>query len=204
MRPLAVIVLLSALLLSGCGERQATPTPRRHAYPRVAAMPDSATALQVDGVRMRINASARTERPETAWLDAHYERHGATLHLSVLHASTEEELNKAVANRQQRINLNIGDSPAETGYFKSASGFECLLIVTTEACATPVQILAKGPGCTLVSGAFVIGGRAENIDSLRPVVKELENEGKRILESLSVKPHSLKDPMTGKTMNVHR
>ncbi|MDE6853918.1 MAG: hypothetical protein K2J38_02565 [Muribaculaceae bacterium] len=156
-------------------------------------LPDSTKRVEVAGVGVTLNATASVERPDSGWLDARYGGQGATLHLSVVHAPTADALDKAVANRQQRINLNIGESGAETRYFESASGFECLLIVTTDVCMTPVQVLAKGPGNTLVSGAFVFDGTVESLDSIRPVVQELEGEGQRILESLSTESRDIRN-----------
>lgn len=181
MRLIAMALTLAALLCgcSGGGERR--PTPKRYAYPRPAALADSVATVAAGGVSFGISSSAVATYPREGWLDAVYPAYGATLHLSAIVTADPA---KEIANRRERIGLNLGGAIATTRQFVNPAGFVCEMTGSAEGPATPVQFFAVGPAGHFVSGTFVVGGNTSPSDSIRPIVDILSAEAERILNSL--------------------
>lgn len=181
-----VKALLAAALLtvvaSACGEREENTMPRRRAYARVDTYPAEYRAVEVGGIPLEINTSTAAASPREGWLDVRYPRYGATLHVAVARPDAAA-LDQAVANRRQRMSLNLGGATAEQTTLAGDS-YVCELLVSRDAVATPVQLLAVGADGTLVSGAAVIAGRTEPVDSLRPVVEALRDDALHLLMHL--------------------
>lgn len=174
--------LALAALLCGCsGGGESRPMPKRYAYPRPAAPADSVAAVATGGVSLEINASAIVSYPREDWLDAVYPAYGATLHLSAIVTADPA---KEIANRRERMALNLGGAVATTRQFVNPAGFICETASTAEGPATPVQFFAAGPAGHFVSGTFVVGGNTAPSDSIRPIVDILSAEAERILNSL--------------------
>lgn len=179
---LCTVALTVLLLVSSCrdGGSGDGAVPRRYAYPRVE-MPDSATRTYGIGpVAAHISAVAKVSRDNDRWLTAAYPSLGATLYLSAMQTP---DLPEAVANRRQRISLNLGGAVARTEHYTSADGFDIEKVVCADGVATPVQFIATRAD-VLVSGSFVISGAVLPADSLRPVVDILEKEADAIVNSL--------------------
>ena len=161
-------VCVAALLLQSCGNSadEGRVVPRRYAYARIEPYDTVRTEHSAGPVQLSINKGADVSHPDgkPEWLDASFGRYGATLHLSTI---MTEDIDVALANRRERISLNLG---GET-------------VVSRDPSATPVQFVAYGEG-VLVSGAFVIAGSTEPADSLRPICTELEKEAFAIVNSI--------------------
>lgn len=190
-------LLVVASVLCCCSERSgsATAVPKRYAYPRIEAY-DTVRAVEMVGpVRLSVNEGAAVSHPEgnVAWLNAHYGRYGATLYLSATRLSPGD-LEEVLANRRERISLNLGGAKARHDSFDNGKGMECELVVSLDPTATPVQFVAYGHD-VLVNGAFVLQGKTEPADSLRPICEELENEAFEIVSS--IKGAEADDPATG-------
>lgn len=173
---------LLAVVASACGGGEENSVPRRRAYARVDTYPAEYRAVEVGGIPLEINTSAAAASPREGWLDVRYPRYGATLHLAVARPDAAA-LDQAVANRRQRMSLNLGGATAEQTTLAGDS-YVCELLVSRDAVATPVQLLAVGADGTLVSGAAVIAGRTEPVDSLRPVVEALRADALHLLMHL--------------------
>ncbi len=174
------------MLLAACGQpsRHDAPVARRYAYPRVE-LPDSARqVIAVDGLGIALSTSAKASQPRHDWLTARYPSLGATLHLSVSRFGSDDALASAIANRRQRIALNTGGARPRTDNFNTPCGWLCERVTAPEGSATPVQLLAIGPGRTLVSAAFALDGATAPADSLRPIVEALDTEAMHIADSL--------------------
>lgn len=180
---------LFILLIVSCSNRAGddTAVPRRTAFPRVPALSDSMIVQKVGNVCFELNADALARRPSDIWLDAVYTSLGATMHLSVNHLESVKALEDAYNNRLQRISLNLGDAPAEVSHVVNSHDFDCEMVVALEGVATPVQFIAAGPGGTFVSGSFVISGKFEPADSIRPVVDALQSQVLLLLNTLHIK-----------------
>lgn len=179
---LCTVALTVLLLASSCRDagRGDGAVPRRYAYPRVE-MPDSAARTYgIGSLAAHISASAKVSRDNDRWLTADYPSLGATLYLSAMQTTA---LPEAVANRRQRISLNLGGAVARTERYTSAEGFDIEKVVCADGVATPVQFIATRDD-VLVSGSFVISGAVLPADSIRPVVDILEKEADAIVNSL--------------------
>ncbi len=178
--------LLAAALLtvvaSACGGGEENSMPRRRAYARIDTYPAEYRAVEVAGIPLQINTSTSATSPRDGWLDVLYPRYGATFHLAVARPEPGT-LDLAVANRRRRMSLNLGGATAEQTTLAGDS-YVCELLVSRDAVATPVQLLAVGADGTLVSGAAVIAGRTQPVDSLRPVVDALSADVLHLLMHL--------------------
>lgn len=173
---------LLAVVACACGGGEENSVPRRRAYARVDTYPAEYRAVEVGGIPLEINTSAAAASPREGWLDVRYTRYGATLHLAVARPDAAAR-DQAVANRRQRMSLNLGGATAEQTTL-AGDTYMCELLVSRDAVATPVQLLAVGADGTLVSGAAVIAGRTEPVDSLRPVVDALRADALHLLMHL--------------------
>lgn len=178
----AVIAFAMLLCVAACSDSKTRPMPRRTAYPRTAVLSDSTFHASAGHIIMELNAMAQARTPRPDWLDAEYRPLGATLHLS----ATDNADEASIANRRERISLNLGGATARVTGFITPSGFRCEITSTAEGPATPVQFIALR-GKTMVSGAFVMSGKTTPADSIRPVIEELEREAIAILNSLAEK-----------------
>lgn len=176
------IIILFILLvgMSSCRHKDGDVTPRRYAYPRIEAYDSTYRRLTVGPVSIEVNAAAATSSPKDGWLDIHYPRYGATVYLSATHT---DDLSGALANRRQRISLNLGGAKAVTHNFVSGD-FDCEVVESVDAGATPVQILAVSPKGLIISGSANISGTTTPADSIRPIVTALTRDAIHILMSI--------------------
>lgn len=186
MKSLCIAVGASlALLLASCGNTaQNDAVPRRYAYPRVEAIDTLTQTRKVEGFDITLSRSAQLSSQRPDWLTARYPSLGATLHLTVMRFKTRTGLDEALANRRQRISLNLGGATAITEKFENGHGFAIEKVSAPEGVATPVQFIATDASNALVNGVFTIDGGIAPVDSLRPVVEQIEAEAERIIKSL--------------------
>lgn len=184
---LHILAILLVSILACCTNKHSREdaVPRRYAYPRVATLGADYTRYSVGNITTIINSEAIVSRPEEEWLDVAYPKQKATLHLTANIAKSDAELADAISNRHERISLNLGNARATISEFTNDNGFTCEIISYIESNTTPVQILAIGPKREVVSGAFVMRESTTSVDSIRPVIAELEKEAFSILNSLS-------------------
>ncbi len=188
-RNLIITGTLALLLAAGCTgdgrDSSEGAVPRRRAYPRLAVTADSTghTAL-LDGLRLRINGAAtlRVDSLRPGWANVEYPAAlGATVYLSLTRPESTAE---AVANRRQRIALNLGDAPARAEEFINGP-WACTLVYSDRAgLTTPVQILATHADGRLLSGAAVLHEPGTDADSIRPLVELLRDDARRLLLNL--------------------
>lgn len=181
---LSCAIIAAALLFGSCS-RTPEAVPRPRAYPRAAVYPDSTVAVGLDGVSFRANAGAEITHTRADWADIAYPYYNATVYVSVSGPLTEHELAEAIANRRDRIGLNLAGRGAREERFRSAGGFVCSLTEATEPAPVPLQFVAVSPAGRLVSGAVAFSGPVEPADSLAPALERLRSDVDRILESLS-------------------
>lgn len=183
MRYHIIAAAIALSVLAGCNSRPAD-VPRRYAYPRVA-VPDSVRVRHsLGGLALELSADAAVSYPSEQWLDASYPALGATLHLAARQTTGQENLRQEIANRRQRISLNLGSATARSDRFTTAHGFDCELVVSAEGVSTPVQFIACGTDGKMLTGAVVLNGPTAPADSLQPIVKALEREVFTMLEQL--------------------
>ncbi|MCH5222289.1 MAG: hypothetical protein J1F05_08235 [Muribaculaceae bacterium] len=183
--PRLLLVIILAFAVYSCSDNDSRrATPKRHAFPRIEAYDSGDVSIDLGQLNFSVSADANIKPAGEQWLDISYPRYGTTLHLSALRLDCDSEKNKAMANRRQRISLNIGDAKARADVFTNDYSFDCEMVVCNEAVTTPVQFFATDAGGNMLSGAFVIHGTTTPADSMQAVVKILESEAFTILKSL--------------------
>ncbi len=178
---LAFAILMMTASCRYEADREAA-VPKPYAYPRFSAYPDSSIMAEVGGISFLVNACAATET-DGRWMNIAYPAYGGTIMLSVTENESERELAEAIANRHERIALNLGGRSARSDRFVNDDGFECEMVVSKEASSTPVQFIATGPGRTMVSGAAVLSASG-SVDSVAPIVDAIERDVFKLLKSI--------------------
>lgn len=180
-----LIAPLAALLLCACnfsgGKDNAVPRP--HAYPRVEAYDSTRRGVALRDISITVPAQSITDSISERSLTLSYPLYGARLYLSTVSTHSAEELKQHLANRRQRISLNLSGRQMQESTFKHES-LDCSVIRSLESTTIPVQLLATDGHGTLLSAAFVLNGATEPLDSVRPIVDLLEKEGIAILQSI--------------------
>lgn len=185
MRTVRIAVLaLTAVMASACGRSDDSAVPRRTAYPRLELYADSTVTASIDGVTFDINAGADTAALRDGWLDIAYPRYNAVIHVTVRRLASPEELEEAIANRVQRMSLNLGERTAVASDFENEAGFTCRTLTSLDGGPTPVQFMAYRADGSLVSGVADISGPSEPADSIGPTVRALAADAETLLKSL--------------------
>ncbi len=186
MRRLPIIIMLAALL-SACSGRGATaPVPRPVACPRITDPGSVYAALDSLPVHIEVNAAALVTRPRPGWVNIVYPALHATVHLTVTPV-TDADRDLVVANRTERMALNIADgAPARRSEISSAD-FRSLMVASPESRTTPLQFVADDGRAWVVSGTVFFSDAAPDspIDSLAPAVGYVERDLIHTLTTLS-------------------
>lgn len=180
--------MLTALtcMLAGCTNNagnDATPVPRRHAYPRIETADSVFTHIDTDignlsiGVNDRAVHTLRSANDGSSrFIDVNYPRFNSTIYFTITPVDPATA-GQVIDNRLERISLNLGGADAELIEFDSPAGFENKVIVSRGDIATPVQFIATDGHSLVVSGtAFVPEASAATADSLAPVTGMLRRD----------------------------
>lgn len=180
---IAVMVIM-VVIAAGCGHNDDNTVPRRTAYPRLELYADSTVTARIGGVAFDIKADADTAMPREGWLDIAYPRYRATMHVTVRRLASGKEAEEAIANREQRMILNLGERTGTASEFENGAGFVCRTLTSLDGGPTPVQFMAyRSDGC-FVSGVAAIDGPSEPADSMAPTVRALAADTEILLRSL--------------------
>ncbi|MDE6395444.1 MAG: hypothetical protein K2K77_08890 [Duncaniella sp.] len=190
-----IIVSLLGTLLTGCGgsadnRRQAIPRPV--AYPRLD-VPDSAfTTIDAGGVQLTVNENTGVNVSSTdngAWIDISYDGYASPqVYLTITDCRDAETMAETLANRRERMILNLGSNRYTLTELSTPSGWTCAMTVARTSLTTPVQILAHNADKVL-SGAFTISlpdSVSANPDPvfIAPIVDAAERDMLVMLRSL--------------------
>lgn len=186
--------IFSALLLAtaalGCSDRQSqyVAVPKPTAYPRVADPGTEYIAIDSLPVVLMANSAAIVNRPRPQWIDIAYPGLGVTLHVS-LTPTTPAEFDQVIANRSERMALNVADVSSTGQTQLDSPDFTSVVISSPETRPTPLQFLAHDGGRFVISGAAFFSDVTPDasIDSLAPIVSYVERDIVRALSNLSHK-----------------
>lgn len=184
--PLLTVLLLT-IVASACGDAAAPSdaTPRRRGYPRLPEYDSIYAAAPRAPLHLELNAAACVADSNAGrWLTVSYPRHSSYIYITVSTASTDE-LKDILANRRERIGLNLGGMAGETTHIASADGsFEAALVEAPGA-GTPLQFVATDGAGYVVSGAARIDVAADApFDSISPIVATLRRDIVHMLSHL--------------------
>lgn len=185
--PLLIILLLT-LAASACGDSAPTAgaTPRRRGYPRLPEYDSVYAAARRTPLHLELNAAACVADSNAGrWLTVSYPLHSSYIYITVSTAASADELKDILANRRERIGLNLGGMAGETTHITSADGsFEAALVEAPGA-GTPLQFVATDGAGYVVSGAARIDVAADApFDSISPIVATLRRDIVHMLSRL--------------------
>lgn len=184
----AAAIASLALLVASCGgndgRHNAVPLPR--AYPRITVA-DSVFS-PVPGAAMPFEAStAATVQADSAgrWLTLRYPAYDAEVYVTLSQAPDQDRMGAMLANRRERMSLNLNGAPASTTHITSLDGsFEAVLL-EAPGTETPLQFLATDGHLRMVSGvARLSAASTAPYDSVRPVVAALRRDIIHALKTL--------------------
>lgn len=167
------------------------PVPRRHAYPRIV-IPDSlysdmvvgTTALHIAVSDAAIVTQRISDAGNSQFVNAAYPKFNSTIFFTVTPVDPTT-VGDVIANRMERVRLNLGGSDTELLEFDSPGGFENKLFVSRGDISTPVQFVATDGTNFVVSGAaFVRDASPATADSIAPVVNMLRRDILHALKSM--------------------
>lgn len=195
MRSILLHTLIAIALTSCSGSHENSSgtqaaIPRRHAYPRIA-LPDSAfTAVDAKEVTLQVNSAVidsivkRNGDNGAVFIDIRYPNLHSTIYITITPVSPSS-IAGVIANRIERVGLNLGDSNAEMIYFDNNAGFESKMFVTRADISTPVQFISTDGRDIVVSGvAYVADASKEHADSLSPVTAMMRRDILHLLKTL--------------------
>lgn len=174
--PLKLIMplLLTAGALAGCGDGHSrhNAVPRPQAYARLQLYDSVYAAVDSLPLHWEMNAatlsSIRRNAPANVWLDIDYPLYQGVANITFIHLPDSAEMARTVANRTERMALNLGGNPAEEYSFATEAGFAVSLLEARAA--VPVQFIAVGRQW-VVSGTFTFCHAPQSYDSVMPVVR---------------------------------
>jgi hypothetical protein len=188
----AAATLLAAIALGGCANHTEHPVPKPQAYHRIQ-LPDSAfRAISLLNVTLLLNSEAQVHtstHTEGEWIDVSYPQFpGAHMYLT-LTSTTPHALPALIANREERVKLDIGNSTTELTELTSEGEWKCRLFLNRHSVTTPVHVLAINPARTrLLSGSLHIGTSANHHvtpDSIAPIVETCARDLLTTLKQIS-------------------
>lgn len=193
--PIWVLAGVFALSVSECdgnSARDDVAIPRRVAYPRIN-VPDS-IYRPISGAMLHfeVNTSAlaaldttQNKDADTQWYNIDYPDYSATLHCT-LSRLDKSSLPAAIANRQERMALNIGDLFAEITEFSNPEGFHSIIVQTQGATPLPLQFLSTDSLHLMVYGALYFKNESaiNNPDSIAPIISAVNRDIIHTLKTL--------------------
>lgn len=137
------------------------PVPRRTALPRIQAPPAEYTSLCYGDISFDVNRHATVTVRDSAsgWWDINYNPYPVTLYLT-LGKVAPEDIEDVIQNRLQRIQLNLGGRKAVSMDFSNDSGWQGVIIRSSEVTSTPVQFFANDPEGHIVTGTMFISDQS--------------------------------------------
>lgn len=184
MKALPLLCAACAVLVAACGGSSSSqPVPRRTAYPRIQTYDTVYTARELGSIVVPVNAQALASAPQPSWLNVEYPLYGLTVYMALVENLDSERYRSAIANRHQRLSLNMGQSTASVRQFR-AGDFECMLIVSRDGTPTPVQFIAGDGKSRVFSGSAAFAGKPFPADSVQPLVDAVAHDMMHILLSL--------------------
>lgn len=182
-------IIFCVAILCGCNGRQQTAVPRPVAYPRVQLADTmfckvESAAMLVDMLANRQTKEVVCKKQSNAlWVDLIYEIYNrAVLHITI-QSLPSAELKSAMANRMQRIEMNVGASHTQITELDNGI-FEGIVVKAAEADVTPLQFLATDNKSLLVYGSFEMPSGSDDTEMVSPVVNAVENDMIRMVNNL--------------------
>lgn len=176
MRHPAPALLAAILLIAGCtrGDKERTAAvPLPKAWPRTDLY-DTAYVAARPGSDIHVNAGASVTTAEGG-LTVAYPRYRASLFISDTPARSDADAAGILANRLERIDLNIGGLRTEVSEMDADNGYSLRIFTTPSGSITPLQFIAAADR-RIVSGALVMDRIPASADSLAPTLRAVTRD----------------------------
>lgn len=175
---------IGLIVLSACsGGPSQSPVPRPRAYARIPLY-EARYAAPADCLPLAFEANAAatmrrlpTDSPHAVWVDIRYPAYRGVLHVTFTRAADSARRADVIANRLERIALNLGDVAAEQLSLEAPSGYVTSLMRARGASPVPLQFISASTAAAdvwVVSGSFEFDRLPSAVDSVKPVVDAVE------------------------------
>lgn len=179
-----------AIIIASCSGREGSnPVPKPEAFPRIE-MPDSTfTTVKAGEVDLTVNSGAVAEvtgkENGDTWVTLAYPQVAdGGVYLTLSRADGKPDAEAVMANRRERMELNLAGASGIATTLTSAGGWECEMLTSRTALSTPVQILATD-GRTVLSGTLYLPlSPGTNPDSVAPVIDAIDRDMLTLLKNL--------------------
>lgn len=155
------VTLLGALSAAcgGSGDNGRQSVPRPMAYPRIAVPDSTYVTLNADGVMLTVNENTDVDMSSVdngTWIDVSYGGYASPrLYLTVTDCPDDAAMTETLANRRERMILNLGSNRYTLTELSTPSGWTCAMAVARTSLTTPVQLLAHN-ATKVLSGALTV------------------------------------------------
>lgn len=185
MHKIVVAILVASGLLAGCadGSGQRDIVARPKAYPRPTlydtiycdrGLP-AGFAVNSSAEALDITPADRQSDSDPRWFDISYPAYGATLHCTFIPADSTPRRDQLLANRQERMLLNLGDNFAEQTELTSTFGGKTLILTTAGTTLTPLQFLSESQNW-IISGGLQFHADSIDADSVMPMIEAVRTD----------------------------
>ena len=148
----------------------------------------SFTAVALPRISLQVSTSAIAslhEKENATWIDINYPDYNATIHATYTPVDNTT-LNATLANRSERIALDLGDTTFENISINNPDGTSANIYATRNNMVTPLMFLATDHKSWILSGAVAFDGTSTiNYDSVSPIVNTLQRDLIHSLQNLS-------------------
>lgn len=172
-----LLFFLAAIILTSCHRdeqaAQGGGVPLPKAWPRTEIY-DTVYRPATPGSDILVNAGAEVAPGDRdGWLNITYPAYRATLFLTDATAASEAEADEILANRRERIDLNINGLRSVESTLTTPSGYDLTMLSTPAGTLTPLQFVARRRQ-RVISGALVVDRLPVSADSIGPTLAAVE------------------------------
>lgn len=176
-------IIAITLLLAACSDGDGTSVPRRTAYPRIALY--DTTYVEVAGLPTLLSVNSNTSqqiqrRDDGAyWVTITYPAYKAYIYLTLTPAN-EANISQIVANRTERIDLNVANTPTSVDSDTNPDEYTYNIVYSPSMHTTPIHLLAYKTHAPqwVVSGSvyFPEASTSVSLDSISPVYQAIKQD----------------------------
>lgn len=181
----STVLFAGAISSGGCSrsDSETEAIPRPQAFPRMQLYDTIYVSSDLPaGFEINRSASVRHHSQDSGdsgsaplWIDIAYPAYGATVSCTFIPVVREDKRENVIANRLQRMSLNIGENFAEQTEMSSPGGYSTIILDTRGSSVTPLQFLSSGREW-IISGAMYFSRDSITTDSVRPAIEAVKND----------------------------
>lgn len=186
MLPIWVLAIVTSLAFSDCSGDGNANMPRRKAFPRIATHDSTFMPLASSPLHFEISTVAKVTLDSintgkatgenNRWFNVSYDDYNAVIYCTFTPVDSTT-INNVIANRTERMALNVGGNTSELTELTNANGFTSRILSSLESSVTPVQFLSTDGNDWVVTGALHFTDvTTADIDSLKPIIDVVKRD----------------------------